>query len=176
MEERPKQKEDKESCCRDWGAVRTPWRLGWSSKVEHRTRQSRRWNISGVGVGTVKSKQKCQSLSHVQHLSTSWTIARQAPLSMGILQARILEWVVILSWEGLPSPGIEPGLLRCKCILYHLSYQGSWRKAIQWVKGQRQTTGNSWRSLWTFFLVLILSETLSQQGALNKFTLTANFR
>ena len=32
----------------------------------------------------------------------------QAPLFMGILQARILEWVAISSSEGLPDPGIEP--------------------------------------------------------------------
>ena len=32
----------------------------------------------------------------------------QDPLSVGILQARILEWVVIsFSWD-LPNPGIEP--------------------------------------------------------------------
>ena len=29
-----------------------------------------------------------------------WTIARQAPLSMGILQARILEWVAMFSSRG----------------------------------------------------------------------------
>ena len=28
-------------------------------------------------------------------LETPWTVACQAPLSMGILQARILEWVAI---------------------------------------------------------------------------------
>ena len=33
-----------------------------------------------------------QSLSHVQLFVTPWTVAHQAPLSMGILQARILEW------------------------------------------------------------------------------------
>ena len=46
--------------------------------------------------------------SHVQLLTTLWTVACQAPLSMGILQARI--------WSGLPcllpgdllDPGIEP--------------------------------------------------------------------
>ena len=34
----------------------------------------------------------------------------QAPLSMGILQARILEWVAFpfLSPGDLPNPGIEP--------------------------------------------------------------------
>ena len=36
-----------------------------------------------------------QSLSHVQIFATPWTIACQAPLSMGILQARILEWVAM---------------------------------------------------------------------------------
>ena len=29
--------------------------------------------------------------------ATPWTVTRQAPLSMGILQARILEWVAISS-------------------------------------------------------------------------------
>ena len=31
--------------------------------------------------------------SHVQPCATLWTVAHQAPLSMGILQGRILEWV-----------------------------------------------------------------------------------
>ena len=34
-------------------------------------------------------------------------VAHQAPLSMGILQARILEWVAMPSSGDLPSPGIE---------------------------------------------------------------------
>ena len=32
---------------------------------------------------------------HVWLFETQWTVAHQAPLSMGILQARILEWVAI---------------------------------------------------------------------------------
>ena len=39
---------------------------------------------------------------------TPWTVARQAPLSMGILQAGILEWVAMPPPEDLPNPGIEP--------------------------------------------------------------------
>ena len=35
-------------------------------------------------------------------------IAHQAPLSMGILQARIPEWVSCPSLGDLPDPGIEP--------------------------------------------------------------------
>ena len=44
--------------------------------------------------------------SHVQLFAILWTIARQAPLSVGILQARILEWVVMPPAD-LPDPGIE---------------------------------------------------------------------
>ena len=40
------------------------------------------------------------SLSCVWLFVTPWTVARQAPLSMGILQARTLEWVAMLSSSG----------------------------------------------------------------------------
>ena len=42
--------------------------------------------------------------SRVQLFATQWTITRQAPLSMGILQARILGWVVTPSSRGSSSP------------------------------------------------------------------------
>ena len=49
-----------------------------------------------------------------------------------ILQARILEWLPFPSPGDLPDPKVErgcpsiaDGLLHCKEILYHLSYQGS---------------------------------------------------
>ena len=35
---------------------------------------------------------------------TTWTVACQAPLSMGILQARILRWVAISSSRGSSQP------------------------------------------------------------------------
>ena len=35
--------------------------------------------------------------SDVQFFATLWTVACQAPLSMRILQARILEWVAIVN-------------------------------------------------------------------------------
>ena len=43
-------------------------------------------------------------LSHVKLFATPWTVARQAPLSMGTLQARILEWVAMLSSRGSSRP------------------------------------------------------------------------
>ena len=45
-----------------------------------------------------------QSLSHVQFFATPWTIAHQALLSMGIFQARILEWVAMPSSRGCFQP------------------------------------------------------------------------
>ena len=45
-----------------------------------------------------------ESLSRVQLFVTLWTVAHQAPLSTGTLQARILEWVAIFSSRGSSQP------------------------------------------------------------------------
>ena len=45
-----------------------------------------------------------QSLSHVRLLATPQTVTRQALLSMGILQARRLEWVAMLFSRGSAQP------------------------------------------------------------------------
>ena len=43
----------------------------------------------------------CAVVSHVGLFATPWTLAYLAPLSMGILQAKILEWVTMpSSWES----------------------------------------------------------------------------
>ena len=44
----------------------------------------------------------------------------------GILQARILEWVVVPTFRRIfPTQRSNPGLLHCRQILYRLSHQGS---------------------------------------------------
>ena len=53
--------------------------------------------------------------SHDQVSVTLWTVAHQAPLSVGILQARILEWV------DTPSSGIFPTQGSNPCVSY-MSY------------------------------------------------------
>ena len=51
----------------------------------------------------------------------------------GILQARILEWVVIPFSKGIfPTQGLNPGLPQCRQILYQLSHKGSLRM-LEWV-------------------------------------------
>ena len=58
--------------------------------------------------------------------STPWTVAHQAPLPMGILQTRILEWVAMPSYRRSSQPRdwiqLSP---HCRRILYHLSHWGS---------------------------------------------------
>jgi len=49
---------------------------------------------------------------------------------MGILQARILEWVAMLFFSESSQPGdptrrSNPSLPHCRQILYHLSHRGS---------------------------------------------------
>ena len=41
----------------------------------------------------------------------------------GILQARILERVAISFSSDLPNPGVKPGSLYCREILYHLHHE-----------------------------------------------------
>ena len=45
-----------------------------------------------------------QLLSHVWLFASPWTVTPQAPLSLGILQARILEWVAMSSSRGSSWP------------------------------------------------------------------------
>ena len=44
------------------------------------------------------------SLIHVRLFATPWTVVHQALLSMGILQARILEWIARPSSRGFSQP------------------------------------------------------------------------
>ena len=44
------------------------------------------------------------SLSHVRLFATPWTVAHQAPPSMGFSMARILEWVVLSFSRGSSQP------------------------------------------------------------------------
>ena len=46
-------------------------------------------------------------VSHVQLFLTPWPVAYQAPLSMGTLLARMLEWVAMAP-PDFPNSGIKP--------------------------------------------------------------------
>ena len=68
---------------------------------------------------------RAKSFQYAQFFVNLWTVARQAPLSMGFFRQEC--------WGGLPFPspgifltqGLNQGLLHCRWILYHLSHRGS---------------------------------------------------
>ena len=68
-----------------------------------------------------------QLLSRVQLFATPWTVSRQAPLSMRILQARILEWVAMPTSRGIfPTQGSNPGSpMILKWVAYPFSRESS---------------------------------------------------
>ena len=53
-------------------------------------------------------RKKAKLPSCVRLFATPWTVARQAPLSMGFPGQRILKWVPFPSPEALPNPEIKP--------------------------------------------------------------------
>ena len=60
----------------------------------------------------------------VSDFATPWTVACQAPLSMGIPQARILRWVAMPSSRGSSQPRDWTQVSWSRLIPYHLSHQG----------------------------------------------------
>ena len=68
---------------------------------------------------------RAKSFQYAQFFVNLWTVACQAPLSMGFSRQEC--------WGGLPFPspgifltrGLNQGLLHCRWILYHLSHRGS---------------------------------------------------
>ena len=65
---------------------------------------------------------QCHSLSHGRLLMD---YSPPGSSVHGILQARILEWVAIPFSRASSQLRLNPGLLHCRQILYHLSHQGS---------------------------------------------------
>ena len=54
--------------------------------------------------------------SHIGLFATLWTLGLEAPLSMGILQARILEWVALPFSRGFSQPRDQTCIYCGSCI------------------------------------------------------------
>ena len=64
--------------------------------------------------------------SHVQLFVTSWTIACQAPLSMGFSRQEYWGGCHFLLQGTFLTQELNPGLLHCRQTLCHLSHQGNY--------------------------------------------------
>ena len=54
-------------------------------------------------------KKEMKSFSHVRLFATPWTVACQAPPSMGFFRQEYWSGLPFPSPEDLPDPGIKPG-------------------------------------------------------------------
>ena len=63
----------------------------------------------------------CSSLSHAQLFERPWTVAHKAPLPMEFSRQEYWSGLPCPPSGDLPNPGIEPGPLYCRQILYHLT-------------------------------------------------------
>ena len=69
---------------------------------------------------------ECAVLSHVRLFVTLWTVACQAPLSMGFSPGKTIGVGCHFFLQGIfPTQESNPHLLHCRQILYQLSYLGS---------------------------------------------------
>ena len=80
--------------------------------------ESRDWEVSRSSGGGVVAK-SCATLA------TTWTIAHQAPLSMGFSRQEYWNGLHFLLQGIFPTQELNPGLRHCRQILYWLSYEGS---------------------------------------------------
>ena len=70
-----------------------------------------------------------KSLSCVRLFVTAWTVARQAPLSTGIFQARILEWVTMPSSRRSSQPRDQTCIFYVSSIGRQILYHCATREA-----------------------------------------------
>ena len=119
----------------------------------------------------------CVVLSHsvMSNSVTLWTVAHQAPLSMGILQARILECIAMPSSRDLPNPGIEhrsptlqvdslpsepPGKPKNTGMgSYPFSWDSSWPRnwtRVSWIAGGFLTSWATREALYIYIYIICL--------------------
>ena len=65
------------------------------------------------------------SLSHIQLFVTPWTVAHQAPLSVGFPRQEYWSGLLFPSLGDLPNPGIEPATPAWQAGSLILSHQGN---------------------------------------------------
>ena len=103
-------------------AMRNPWRVWKSKKVWHQKMPPGQKAFDTL-LGK-KERKNVKSLCRVWLFATPWTVARQAPLSMGFSRQEYWSGLSFPSPGDIPNPGIE-SCLHCRQMLYPLSHQES---------------------------------------------------
>ena len=102
--------------------------------------------LVGCKEAAVNRKEESESVSHA-FVQSCWTLCDSMDCSppgssvLGILQARVLEWVAIPFSRGSSRPRDQtPGLLHCRQILYCLSHVDE--LSLRWYLGGRYPAGS----------------------------------
>ena len=82
-----------------------------------------------LGRGQLCCTMLCQVISVMSNSATLWTVVHPAPLSMGILQARMLEYVAMPSSRGSLNPGMKPRSPACQVDSLPLTPPGEPKRA-----------------------------------------------
>ena len=83
-----------------------------------------------------EKKNEMKSLSRVRLFATLWTVAHQAPLSMGFSRQEHWSGLPFPSLGDLPDPGIKP---RSRALQADaLSHQGSPKNEMDTLKNKQQ--------------------------------------
>ena len=98
--------ESKIRCCKEQYCV-GPWNVRSMNqgKLDMIKQEMARLNIDIIGISELS---EVKSLSRVQLFATPWTVAHQAPPSMGFSRQEYWSGLPFPSPEDLPNPGIEP--------------------------------------------------------------------
>ena len=117
----------KNMCCKSQGEISKYWRhrcscgnQAWSyGKIK--SNESFRFLLP-IHTHTHTHTHTRKSLSRVRLFATPWSVAPQAPRSMGFSRHEYCSGLPFPSPGDLPDPGIEPGLPHCRQTLYRLSH------------------------------------------------------
>ena len=119
----------------DWVTNTFTWQSRWVRPLKMRQREKLEQRpLSDQQWAAVKVTQSCPTLCD----PTDYTVP-------GILQARILEWVVYPFSRGSSRPRSRSqesnqGLLHCRWILYQLSFEGKPQRGLQGTGPRSQIT------------------------------------
>ena len=84
-----------------------------------------------------------KSLSHVRLFATPWTVAYQAPLSMGFSRQEYWSGLPFPSPGDLPNPGIKPGSPALQTDALPSEPLGELTNTFQVLTNLKSTTNNS---------------------------------
>ena len=143
------------------------WQPGWEGvwvRMDTCIRRAESLHCSAETITTllVGYVRACSADSVVSDSATSWTVARQAPLSMGFCGQEY--------WSGLPCPppgdfpdlGIEPASLRSPALAARFfNTSTTWKICSHYLKlisrGQQESINPDVRYLFCFcFLILVV--------------------